>query len=97
MGSRKPSANAKRISAFKAGLGSSDDLFIREERRQGALEACREEARRERACERKKRYASRADAEEAARLCAEHGRRGLRCYKCSYCGGWHLTSKAPRG
>ena len=97
MGSRKPSANAKRISAFKAGLSSMDDLFTREGQRQGTLDARREEARRERACDRKKRYASRADAEEAARLCAEHGRRGLRCYQCPYCGGWHLTSKAPRG
>ena len=92
MGSRKPSAKAKQMASFKAELGSMDDLFGREEQRQDALLARREEARRERACDRKKRYATRADAEEAIRLCAEHGTRGLRCYKCSYCGGWHPTS-----
>lgn len=92
MGSRKPSAKAKQMASFKAELGSMDDLFGREEQRQDALLARREEARRERACDRKKRYTTRADAEEAIRLCAEHGTRGLRCYKCSYCGGWHLTS-----
>ena len=24
--------------------------------------------------------------------CESRGRRGLACYKCEYCGGWHLTS-----
>ena len=96
MGSRKPAANAKRLAAFKASLGDMDDLFEREEDRQDALAARREDALREKACERKKRYTCRSDAEEAVRLCAEHGTLGLRCYKCRYCGGWHLTSKAPR-
>ena len=96
MGSRKPAANAKRLAAFKADLGSMDDLFGREEERRDALAARREEALREKTCERKKRYGCRSDAEEAIRLCAEHGTRGLRCYKCRYCGGWHLTSKPQR-
>ena len=102
MSSRKPSANAKRVSAFKSSLGDEDaagfdHLFSREEDRNDRLAAEREEALYEKSCSSKNRYASRADALEAIALCADHGRRGLRCYKCSYCGGWHLTSKPENG
>ena len=27
------------------------------------------------------------------RACAAQGPTGLRCYRCPYCEGWHLTSK----
>ena len=81
MGSRKGSAKAKQIARFKAGLGGMDDLFAKEE------------ALRRKACESKNRYASRMEAEDAIRSCEEYGRRGLRCYKCPHCNGWHLTSK----
>ena len=37
-----------------------------------------------------------AERDEAWRYkscdCENRGRRGLACYKCEYCGGWHLTS-----
>ena len=65
----------------------------RAEHERDELDARREAADRSRSCERKNRYASRLDAEEAIRRCADHGRRGLHCYRCSYCGGWHLTSR----
>ena len=32
------------------------------------------------------------DAEAVMADCENRGRRGLACYKCEYCGGWHLTS-----
>lgn len=92
MPSRKPSARARQVAAFKAGADDLSDLFSHERERQDELEERRDEARYERACASKKRYATRADAREAIRLCAEHGTRGLDCYRCSYCGGWHLTS-----
>ncbi len=99
--SRKPSANMRKVAAFKsqlgdAGLSGFDDIFAREERRSEERAAEREEALYEKACASKNRYSSHADAEEAIRLCAEHGTRGLHSYKCSYCGGWHLTSKPRR-
>ena len=96
MSSRKPSANAKRINAFKAQLGDLDDLFGREQARQDELAERREEALYEKACASKNRYATKSDAQEAILRCAEHGTRGLHAYRCSYCGGWHLTSKQPR-
>ena len=34
----------------------------------------------------------RRDAEAVMADCENRGRRGLACYKCEYCGGWHLTS-----
>ncbi len=92
MPSKKPSARAKQIAAFKAEAISMDDIFGREEQRRENLAARREEARYEKACASKNRYATRGEAEAAAVACAEHGRRGLTVYKCSYCGGWHLTS-----
>lgn len=93
MGSRKPSARARQVARFKQGLGDMDDAFAREERLQDRRESEREEALERKACTSKNRYTCRSDAEEAIRLCAEHGTRGLRCYRCTYCGGWHLTSK----
>lgn len=95
MTSRKGSAKAKRLAEFKAQLGGMDDLFARETERASAKSLEKERALREKACESKNRYVSERDAREAIRACAEHGTLGLRCYRCSYCDGWHLTSKAP--
>ena len=98
MASHKKSAQAKQKALFEAQLGASDfgDLFDAEERRreQGNLE--REAALRYKACERKNRYPSRAEAEAAISACEDYGTRGLHCYKCEYCKGWHLTSKPER-
>ena len=96
MGSNKPSARAKRRAQFEAGFGGMDDLFDRESDRLERDAALREEALRDKACESKNRYATRAEALEAIERCAERGRRGLHCYRCSYCNGWHLTSKPLR-
>lgn len=107
MGSRKRSAQQRKIAEFKAslsdGLGPSpygeaygsglDDMFAREEERRRQAEAEHDRALRKKACESKNRYVSEGEAREAIALCAEHGTMGLRCYKCAYCGGWHLTSK----
>lgn len=96
MASRKPSARAKRLGTFKAGFGDAsfdaDALFERETAREEELDRQREQARYEKACASKNRYATRADALDARAACAEHGRSGLSVYKCPYCGGWHLTS-----
>lgn len=96
MSSRKGSAKAKRIAEFKAGLGGMNDLFSRETERAASASLEKDRALRERACESKNRYASEKEAREAIRACAEHGTLGLRCYRCSYCNGCHLTSKSPR-
>lgn len=96
MGSRKPSAKAKQVEQFKSQLGGFDDLFANEERRRERLSAEKEKALRNKACESKNRYSCRADAELAIRACAEHGTTGLHSYRCSYCNGWHLTSKPKR-
>ena len=99
MGSKKRSARAKEIAQFKSQLGSGDlfggqdDIFAREERRVAQQEQDHQDALRRRGCERKNRYMSRFDAEAAISSCAEYGTSGLRCYKCEYCGGWHLTSR----
>ena len=50
MGSRKPSAKAKRVAEFKAGLGGMDDIFGREERRLSKREAEHEAALERKAC-----------------------------------------------
>lgn len=92
MASRKPSARAKRVAAFRSELTGVGDVFERESQRERELDATRERARYEKACSSKKRYPTRADALEAAVACADHGRAGLSVYKCSYCNGWHLTS-----
>ena len=49
MGSRKPSAKAKQVAAFKAKLGGMDDIFTREEHRRTQRAAEHEEALREKA------------------------------------------------
>lgn len=96
MGSRKRSAQQKRIAQFKAELGGLDDLYGRERKRDEGLEERREAARRMKACERKNRYNTRADAEEAIALCEQYGTTGLHYYRCEYCHGWHLTSHPQR-
>ncbi|MGN0076713.1 MAG: hypothetical protein ACI38Z_07070 [Parafannyhessea sp.] len=49
------------------------------------------------ACERKRRYESRADAKKAAsRGASRKDAPQLYAYKCEICGGWHLTHKKPR-
>lgn len=71
---------------------SLDDAFARAEEECTAADERCEAAFREKSCESKNRYDTRQDAEEAIARCAEHGRRGLTCYRCEFCGGWHLTS-----
>ena len=93
MTSRKRSATKRQRETFEAGVGGMDDLFARAEREHDRLEGRREQADRARSCERKNRYATRAEAQEAIARCADNGRRGLSCYRCEYCGGWHLTSR----
>ena len=101
MGSKKRSAQQKKIAQFKAELagfdtdfasGGLEGAFARERAHLDGASERRQAARRTRACESKNRYATRQDALEAIELCAEHGTRGLRCYRCKYCHGWHLTS-----
>ena len=70
-----------------------DDLFAREEEHIRRAEAEHDEALERKACTSKNRYATRAEAEDAIRACAQHGAPKLRCYRCRYCNGWHLTSK----
>ena len=92
MSSRKPSANAKRVQQFKSQLGSLDDVFSYEERRNRDATSRKEAARRSKACQSKNRYSSYGEAQMAIADCAAHGTTGLRAYECPYCDGWHLTS-----
>ena len=92
MGSRKPSANAKRVQQFKSQLGGLDNLFDSEHRREERLSEEKEAARRQKSCESKNRYPSKTEAQLAIASCAEHGTKGLSTYRCPYCKGWHLTS-----
>jgi len=46
------------------------------------------------ACRRKRRFATEREADDAAYRARMEGRR-LGVYQCSWCGGWHLTSRAP--
>ena len=92
MGSRKPSANAKRVQQFKSQLGGLDDLFASEHRREERLTEEKEAARRQKSCESKNRYATKGEAQLAIASCAEYGTKGLQSYRCPYCDGWHLTS-----
>ena len=94
MGSKKPSARARQRAqlAHEAATDSLDELFGRASAREEELDRRREAARYEKSCASKMRYATKGEAEDAISRCADHGRRGLSCYKCSYCGGWHLTS-----
>ena len=93
MTSRKPSAKAKKVAEFKSQLGGMDDVLAQEKLRQDGLAESREAAARNRACESKNRYSSRSEAEEMIAVLASYGKRGLHCYRCKYCNGWHLTSK----
>lgn len=94
MGSQKRSARKARRSAFERDLGDElGDVFAREDARRAQQQKQREEALRYKACERKKRYASEAEAKDAIRSCERHGSRDLHCYRCPYCNGWHLTHK----
>ena len=93
MTSRKPSAKAKKVAQFKSQLGGMDDVFAQEQRRLENLADNKEAALRNKACESKNRYSSRSEAEAMIRTLATYGKRGLHCYRCSYCNGWHLTSK----
>lgn len=95
MGSKKKSARAAQRAAFESRLDHelSGDRLVGAFAREGARHA---EHLRYRACDRKKRYATRAEAEDAIRACRRHGSRDLHCYECDYCGGWHLTHKAGR-
>lgn len=94
MGSKKRAAWSKAKSEFLGAAtgGDMSDLFAREDERRDALDAERDETWRYKSCERKNRYDTRAEAEAVMADCENRGRRGLACYKCEYCGGWHLTS-----
>lgn len=93
MTSGKRSAKRRQVEAFKAGLGDSmDSAFSRARQERAQAEERREAAYRAKSCESKNRYDTQWDAREAMALCAEHGRTGLSCYRCEFCGGWHLTS-----
>lgn len=92
MTSRKPSARARQIAAFKAETEDFGNAFGRERERTRELEQHREEALYEKACASKMRYATKGEALAAIARCEVRGTRGLTCYRCSYCGGWHLTS-----
>lgn len=92
MSSRKPAARARQVAAFKAGTDDLGDAFERERERSSELERQRDEALYDKACASKKRYATKADAIWAIGRCEAHGTRGLTCYRCPYCKGWHLTS-----
>lgn len=93
MGSRKRSARQKQLEAFRSQLADGlDGVYARAQQEHAAADERREAAYRSKSCESKNRYATRWDAQEAIALCAEHGRHGLTCYRCDFCGGWHLTS-----
>lgn len=92
MTSRKRSAREKLKQDFFSSLGGMDDVFERESGRADALAQAREAARIERSCSSKARYSTRGEALEAIAACEAHGTRGLSCYRCPHCHGWHLTS-----
>ena len=69
-----------------------DGIFADENRRRADESSARQLS----ACQAKRRYDTREDAEEAARTCTTSDRRTLRVYRCDYCDGWHLTSKPER-
>jgi hypothetical protein len=92
MASHKRSALKRQRDAFEAELGGMDDVFAQEERRRNTMDQELEEARRNKTCQSKNRYATRGEAEDAIAACAAYGTTGLYSYRCSYCKGWHLTS-----
>lgn len=102
MSSRKPSARRRATQSFLARLdtgetGANPDAFAREANRVAADAAHHEEALRSKACESKRRYATRADAKASVAVCEKRGAPALYIYRCPYCGGWHLTHRRPRG
>lgn len=92
MASHKRSALRKQRDAFESSLGSMEDVFSQEERRHKRAQGEREAALRHKACSSKNRYPNKHEAMEAIAACSAHGKSGLQCYRCPYCGGWHLTS-----
>ena len=96
MTSRKPSAKAKQLKRFKSQLGDLNHAFASETHRSEKLSKKRESALRHRSCESKNRYGTKADAMQAIKRCADYGTTGLHCYRCTYCNGWHLTSKPDK-
>ena len=92
MGSRKPSARRHQRDLFVEGLPDMGDAFARARSDMARLEGRRDEARYEKACASKRRYATAAEAREVAKSCEMHGRGGLTSYRCPYCRGYHLTS-----
>lgn len=94
MGSKKRSARQRQVAQFKEEMAGRDlgDAFERARRQEAERAERHDEALRNKACASKNRYATRDDALEAIARCEEHGQRGLSCYRCSYCHGWHLTS-----
>ena len=92
MASHKRSALKRQRATFEAETTYMGALFDREQRRREQLDARRETVRRDKACNSKNRYASKSEALSVIADCAAHGRDELSCYRCSYCGGWHLTS-----
>ena len=87
MGSKKTSAKARARAAFEAELGTGsqglDAAFASAATQRNRMDAEHEERLRHKACERKKRYPTRADAESAIRDCKRHGSRDLHCYQCT--------------
>ncbi len=92
MASHKRSAQKRQRASFESSFGQMDGVFRKEEQRRETEDAQREAALRSKACTSKNRYATRAEAMGAIAACEEYGTRGLHCYRCSYCKGWHLTS-----
>ena len=101
MSSKKRASWSKQKEEFRTQLGDFDslfandehDLFLQERQRIDETSRKKEEALREKACTSKNRYATRGEARTAIAECEAHGARGLREYRCPYCGGWHLTHK----
>ncbi|MCD8316465.1 MAG: hypothetical protein LUB61_03550 [Eggerthellaceae bacterium] len=97
MGSKKPSANAKKIREFKALSNDPlcDEAFRSEEMRHDQRHEALVDADKERSCTSKNRYATLGEAKQAIKDCERHGTFGLHAYLCKYCKGWHLTSRQP--
>lgn len=100
MGSRKQSARAKQRASFESSFSvdafSLDNAFAHEDARREKKQAERESHLRYKACERKKRYPNKMDAQEALEACKRHGSRDLHIYQCPYCKGYHLTHKPTK-
>ena len=97
MGSKKRSALKRQRDEFwhasdAEEFSALDEVFDRESHRHEVLDERREAIREHKACTSKQRYASRREAEMTIAACAAHGTHELRCYRCTYCHGWHLTS-----